>query len=114
MKENKKKIEKVRIEGSLEGYGSHIWVDDREIKKVRAVDCHIGCDELTTVRIDLVIPPTIETEAEVEYYSNGETIENLILNRSTEELLKFGNKILRELDRRRNADNRFNHKNDKI
>lgn len=114
MKENKKKIEKVKIEGSLEGYGSHIWVDDREITKVRAIDCHIGCDELTTVRIDLVIPPTIETEAEVEYYSSGETIENLILNRSTEELFKFGNKILEEIGRRRDADNRFNHKNDKI
>lgn len=100
MKENGRKIEKVKIEGSIGGYGSHIWVDDREIKRVRAIDCHIGCDELTTVRIDLVIPPTIETEAEVEYYSNGETIENLILNRSDEELLKFGNKILRELDRR--------------
>ena len=114
MKENGRRIEKVKIEGSLGGYGSRIWVNDREIERVRAIDCHIGCEELTTVRIDLVIPPTIETEAEVEYYSNGETIENLILNRSTEELLKFGNKILREIDRRGNADNRFNHKNDKI
>ena len=114
MKENKRKIEKVRIEGSLGGYGSHIWINDREIKRVRAIDCHIGCDELTTVRIDLVIPPTIETEAEVKYYSSDTSIEELILNRSDEELLKFGDKILKEMDRRRNADNRFNHKNDKI
>lgn len=115
-------MSKIKIDGTLSGFGTQIFIDGEEVRKVAGVDVHIACGQRTIVKLDMVIPPEVETEADVLCYSRDTSVENLILNREDKELLEFGDKIIAEIERRRKerfkekaekyAYDRFNNKND--
>ena len=100
----------LKIDGTLSGMGTKVYIDDKELHGVRSIKYEVGMDRITTARIelDLRLAGEIESDARVSFCSMSEEIDNLILNRETKELLKFGDRILQEIERRRkDADNRI-------
>lgn len=91
---------KVKINGTLSGFGTEIFIDGLKLKKVRSIEYKASIEQVTEVTIDIMADSEIEAEALVNMYSSDKNIESLILNRPDEELLKFGNRILEELHRR--------------
>lgn len=107
----------LKIDGTLSGMGTKVYIDDKELHGVRSIKYEVGLDRITTARIelDLALAGEIESDARVSFCSMDESIDNLILNRDTNELLKFGNRILAEIERRRkDAYNRIGDKDNKI
>ena len=92
----------LKIEGTLAGYGTKVYLDDMELHGVRSIKYEVGMDRITTAKIelDVMLAGEIESDASVSFCSMNEEIDNLILNRDYEDLMKFGNKILEELDKR--------------
>jgi len=93
----------LKIDGTLAGQGTKVYLDDMELHGVRSIKYEVGLDRITTAKIelDVMLAGEIESDAAVNFCSTSETIDNLILNRDEKELLIFGNKILNELDRRK-------------
>ena len=99
----------LKIDGTLTGQGTKVYLDDMELHGVRSIKYEVGMDRLTTAKIelDVMLAGEIESDAAVSFCSTSETIDNLILNRDDKELLKFGNKILHELDKRKRQSRGF-------
>ena len=100
----------LKIDGTLSGMGTKVYIDDKELHGVRSIKYEVGMDRVTTARIelDVMLAGEIKSDAMVKICSMNEEIDNLILNRETKELLKFGDRILEEIERRRkDADNRI-------
>lgn len=93
----------LKIDGTLSGMGTKVYLDGKELHGVRSIKYEVGMDRITTARIelDVMLAGEIESDARVSFCSMSESIDNLILNRETNELLKFGSRILEELDKRR-------------
>ena len=95
---------KVKINGTLTGLGTEIFIDGQKLKNVRSIEYKVSTEQATEVTIDIMADSEIEAEALVKMYSSDKNIESLILNRPDEELLKFGNRILEELHRREHGE----------
>lgn len=107
----------LKINGTLSGMGTKVYIDGKELHRVRSIKYEVGLDRITTARIelDIALAGEIESDARVSFCSMDESIDNLILNRDTNELLKFGNRILEEIERRgKDAYNRIGDKDNKI
>lgn len=62
---------KVRIE-AVDGY-THVFIDGKEIRRVREITYHQSVDEVPTVKLDVFANPSIEMDALVEVnYSEDE------------------------------------------
>lgn len=62
---------KVRIETG-DGY-THVFIDGKEIRRVREITYHQSVDEVPTVKLDVFANPSIEMDALVEVnYSEDE------------------------------------------
>ena len=94
----------LKIDGTLTGQGTRVYLDDKELHGVRSIKYEVGLDRITTAKIelDVMLAGEIESDASVSFCSMNEEIDNLILNRDDLSLLKFGNRILAELDNRKN------------
>ena len=94
----------LKIDGTLTGQGTRIYLDDKELHGVRSIKYEVGLDRITTAKIelDVMLAGEIESDAAVSFCSMNEEIDNLILNRDDLSLLKFENRILAELDNRKN------------
>lgn len=101
----------LKIDGTLTGMGTKVYLDDMELHGVRSIKYEVGLDRITTAKIelDVMVAGEIESDAAVSFCSTSETIDNLVLNRDEKELLLFGNKILNELDRRNGRAGVFRH-----
>lgn len=73
---------KVRIES--EGGYTHVFIDGKQVRRVRAVTYHQSVDEAPTVKLDVYANPSIEMDALVE------------VNYSADEYLKWLNKMVEE------------------
>lgn len=108
----------LKIDGTLSGMGTRIYIDGKELHGVRSIKYEVGLNRITTARIelDLALAGEIESDARFSFCSMSESIDNLILNRETGELLKFGDRILDELEKRRkkDANHWFSDKDNKV
>lgn len=73
---------KVRIK-AVDGY-THIFVDGKEISRVREITFHQSVDEMPVVKLDVFANPSIEMDALVE------------VNNSADEYLKWLDKAVEE------------------
>ena len=94
-------MNKVEIKGTKEGYGTKVFIDGVEIHRVRSVRYEVSTETVPTVKLDILVGEgDISAEGKVELCSTSTTIDDLVLNRSTEELYLFSKKILKEISKR--------------
>ena len=63
---------KVRIDGTLEGYGTKIFVDGKEVHGVKSVTFKASTESLTTVTLEFYAEAEIITDAVVKGREHGE------------------------------------------
>lgn len=62
---------KVRIDGTLGGYGTKIFVDGKEVHGVKSVTFKASTESLTTVTLEFYAEAEIITDAAVKEGENG-------------------------------------------
>ena len=92
----------LKIDGTLAGQGTKVYLDGMELHGVRSIKYEVGMDRITTAKIelDVMLAGEIESDASVSFCSMNEEIDNLILNRDYEGFMEFGHKYIEELNRR--------------
>ena len=63
---------KVRIDGTLGGYGTKIFVDGKEVHGVKSVTFKASTESLTTVTLEFYAEAEIITDAVVKGREHGE------------------------------------------
>ena len=69
----------IRIDGKITGLGTHVYVDDKEIRGVRGVDYHVAVDEVSTVTLE-VIPEkcNLDVIADLELSVNVDSLHEAV------------------------------------
>ena len=62
---------KVRIDGTLKGYGTKIFVDGKEVHGIKSVTFKASTESLTTVTLEFYAEAEIITDAVVKEGENG-------------------------------------------
>lgn len=94
-------MSKIEIKGTKEGWGTKIFIDGIEVHRVRSIRYEVSTETVPTVKLDILVSEAdISAEGKVEICSTSATIDDLVLNRSSDELYDFSEKILKEMSKR--------------